>query len=312
MLFGEHAVVYERPCIVTAVDRRLVVRTSLYPGNKLILNAPDVGINGYESEISRLGRNENLPKGVRFVEQSVVNFFDLYNVSSGVKIETESGFSSEFGFGSSSAVTVATIASLFEIFQMSATKKEIFDLSYKTVHNIQGLGSGFDLAAAIWGGTLYFVTEGKIIEPLEVESLPLVVGYTGIKADTPTLVRKVAELRKTNPKTIEAIFNSIEAVVDGAKMKIKGSDYVGLGELMNENHKLLKSLGVSSLELDTLVKAAREGGAYGAKLSGAGGGDCMIALVPKNRRNEVENAIEDKGGKVIKVGLNAEGLKVEK
>lgn len=311
MLFGEHAVIYDKPCIVTAVDQRLMVHASLLQNNNLVVNAPDVGIRNYESDISKLGTSENLPKGVRFIKQAVTNFYNLYNISSGIKIETKSEFSSEFGFGSSSAVTVATITALSKLFQINVSNKELFDLSYKTVLDIQGTGSGFDLVAAIWGGTIYFVKEGRVIKPLDIKYLPLVVGYTGVKADTPTQIRQVATFKDNNPKLAEEIFNRIEKIVDKAKDNISNGDMVELGKLMNKNQKYLNNLGVSTKELNNIIEVSRQAGAYGAKLSGAGGGDCMIALVSDNKRSAVENAITKVGGIVIQINMNAEGLKLE-
>ena len=114
-----------------------------------------------------------------------------FKVGNGLQVKTESEFSSQYGFGSSSAVTAATIFALSKIFNIDLTKKEIFDLGYKTTLDVQKVGSGFDIAAAVYGGTTYFWTGGKKIEPLNVKQIPLVIGYSGIKADTPTIVKKL-------------------------------------------------------------------------------------------------------------------------
>jgi mevalonate kinase len=78
---------------------------------------------------------------------------------------------------------------------------------------------------------------------------------------------------------------------------------------MTNNHMILQKLGVSIPKLDSMVEEANKAGAWGAKLSGAGGGDCMIALVSEEKRDDVVRAIEKVGGEVIHVGLNAEGVK---
>jgi mevalonate kinase len=311
MLFGEHAVVYGRPCIVTAVDQRIRVTVEKITSNELIVEAPDVGISGYGKNVAGLGAG-NIPKEVKFIEFAVGNFKKAYGLSGGVKITTKSDFSSKFGFGSSSAVTVAVLKALSELFQKNLSKKELFDLSYKTVIDIQGVGSGFDLAAAVWGGTLYFVGRGKVIKPLKTTGLPVIVGYTGIKADTTTLIRQVGELYKFQKTKIEGIFNSIKGVVETAKTAIEDSNFKKLGELMNLNQELLETLGVSTQKLSGLILASRNAGAYGAKLSGAGGGDCMIALASANEKKDVEEAIEKAGGQVIDIKTGAEGVKIEK
>ena len=80
---------------------------------------------------------------------------------------------------------------------------------------------------------------------------------------------------------------------------------------MNLNQELLNQLGVSTNKLTVLIEAARGAGAYGAKLSGAGGGDCMISLIQEDNRIEVEEAITKVGGTVLKVETNAEGVNLK-
>ncbi|MBU3935567.1 hypothetical protein KJ909_02740, partial [Patescibacteria group bacterium] len=200
MLFGEHAVIYDRPCLVTAVNKRISVELSENDKDEILVNAPDVGINKYYCRLSDLGKRKKIPKGVRFIEQGLINFYEEYGIKKAVKIKTKSEFSSQFGFGSSSAVTVALLAAMAKLCKVKMGKQKLFSLAYKTVLDVQGVGSGFDLAAAIWGGTIYFITGGKIISPIKIKKWPLVAGYTGIKADTPTLVKKVNLLYKKYPK----------------------------------------------------------------------------------------------------------------
>ncbi|MBI3386063.1 hypothetical protein HY031_03200 [Candidatus Gottesmanbacteria bacterium] len=189
--------------------------------------------------------------------------------------------------------------------------KQLFDLAYKTVLDIQGKGSGFDVAAAIYGGTLYFMTGGKVIEPLRVDSLPLVVSYTGVKADTSSLIAQVSEKKEKNSEKVERIFDAIAKLVDEAKRKIPEGDWERVGKLMDFNQEYLRDLGVSSEKLESLISAAKSAGAFGAKLSGAGGGDCMIALVSNEKRDAVRNAITETDGEVVDVSMNAEGVRVE-
>ena len=170
MLMGDHAVVYDRPCLVTAVDHRMKVTVSRASDSMLTLNAPDVDMTNYQCSIDELA--QNTPKAAQFVEYAVRNFFQTFCVNSGLAITSQSDFSSKFGFGSSSAVTVATIKALGELFNVEMTNKELFNLSYKTILDIQGKGSGFDVAAAVFGGTLYFITGGKKLYLLKWLNFP--------------------------------------------------------------------------------------------------------------------------------------------
>ena len=310
MLLGEHAVVYNHPCLVTAVDQRIRATVETLDVLEFQLEATDVKVTGYKKPLSELGVGD-IPKGSKFVEIAVKNINDKYPLKTGLTITTTSEFSSQFGFGSSSASTVCTIKAVSEILGLNLSNKEIFDLSYKTVLDIQGKGSGFDVAASVFGGTLYFVAGGKVIEPLKSDSLPLIVGYSGVKADTVALINKVKESFANRQDRLNEIYNCIEVLVNDAKDALLKMDWKNFGELMNEDQKYLDKLGVSIGKLNNMIKGALSAGAYGAKLSGAGGGDCMIAVASEDKRQAVEKAINAVGGEVINVKANAEGVRIE-
>lgn len=310
MLFGDHAVVHERHCIVTSVDHRIGISLEKRSDNRIVLSAPDVNLLNYTTSIKSLEQDH--PKDARFAIRAIFNFFDKYKIETGLEIKTKAEFSSKFGLGSSSAVIVSTIKGLAELFKIEITNKELFDLSYKTVLDIQEVGSGFDVAAAIYGGTLYFVTGGKMIKPIKIEGIPLLIGYTGIKADTATLVKMVYKKLSEQPEKINEIFNKIEKIVNLARTEMENSNWEKVGGLMNLNQDLLRNLGVSSKELENLIKAALDAGAYGAKLSGAGGGDCMIAIVSPDNTDNVKDAIQKAGGQIIETDIQAEGVRIEK
>ncbi len=292
MLYGEHAVVYDRPCIVTAVSSRIHVEIEKTPG-RFKIDAPQV-------------------KDVRFVEETLRFFKDKFKTGNGLSIKTKSDFSCQYGFGSSSAVTVALITGLANLYGINLTKKEIFDLGYRITLEVQGVGSGFDIAAATYGKTIYFLTGGKIIEPLPVSNINLVIGYSGIKADTPKIVKNLKLKIEKNKIKFNAIFDEIYNIVENAKRELINENWGKVGELMNKNQQLLRSLEVSTEKLDKMCQAALGAGAYGAKLSGAGGGDCMIALVGEDKKSLVAQAIEAIGGRIINVNSNAPGVQIEK
>ncbi|MBI4065060.1 mevalonate kinase [Candidatus Gottesmanbacteria bacterium] len=310
MLLGEHAVVYGYPCIATAVDQRMKATITGLEEPVFELEAADVDVHGYKKPFVDIGKGD-IPKGAKFVEIALQNFLQKNPMKGGVRVETSSEFSSQFGFGSSSASTVCTVKALSELFGVKLTPKDIFDISYKTVLDVQGKGSGFDVAAAIYGGTFYFVTAGKVIESLAVEELPLIVGYTGVKADTTTLIKQVAQKKEKYPAKVERIFQAIAKLVEEAKVRMLEGDWERAGKLMDFNQEYLRDLGVSSEKLEALIGAAKKAGAWGAKLSGAGGGDCMIALARSNKREAISNAITEAGGQVIGVYPNAEGVRIE-
>lgn len=293
MLMGEHAVVFGHPCLVTAIDRRLQVSIRRTPGAGVSVNSPQTDDHRFvDAAIAEVRRRWNIP-------------------TDGLIISTQSTFTGNYGFGSSSAVTVGVVAALTRLFALSAAPRDVFDAAYAAVLAVQGVGSGFDVAAATYGGTLVYGQGGAIMEQLNLpEDFGLVVGYTGQKADTSSLVRQVKQKYEQHPESVGRIFAAIARLVRQGQERLGERDWEQLGKLMDFNQEYLRDLGVSSEKLETLIVAAKQAGAYGAKLSGAGGGDCMIALVSAADRQAVADAIIKAGGEVIPVSPNAPGISV--
>ena len=292
LLLGDHAVVYGYPCLVTAVDRRIYVEAEIIDADNDDIITPQV-------------------KESRFVLESIAYFKERFHIKESVRVKTRGDFSHQVGLGSSSAVTVATFKALGLLFDKRMSLDELFQMGYRVNLLIQGVGSGFDIATATYGETLEYIKGGKHMEPLHIKSLPLVVGYSGAKADTPFYIRRVAESFKSKKEEMEKIFSSMQMLVEKAKRALQTENFIDAGSCMNENQKLLVRLGVSTPKLDDMIASAIQAGAYGAKLSGAGGGDCMIALADEARRGAVEKSIEKAGGEIIHVNVNATGVMME-
>jgi mevalonate kinase len=256
---------------------------------------------------------KNVPKEASFVEYTVKNFLQKYPVNNGFKITTNTDFSSKFGLGSSSAITVCTAKALSELFNLNLNNEELFEVCYKTVLDVQGKGSGFDLAAAIWGGTLLFQNKGKIVQPLDLANFDLVVAWTGQKYETVKVLKEVDNLAKEFPDIVYRVYDNITYLVNKVIeiSKNKNLDLLlKLGKYMNFNQAQLYTLGVSSLELEAIIQTSLKAGAFGAKLSGAGKGDCAIALVNSSNKNQVQEAIKNIGFEVINVKIGAKGVMV--
>jgi mevalonate kinase len=131
-----------------------------------------------------------------------------------------------------------------------------------------------------------------VIEPVEIgASLMLLIGDSGLRSPTKLPVGEVRRRWEAEPARYEALFDVIGALVVQVRAALSAADRGALGALLNQNHELLRTLGVSSPELDRLVNAARGAGALGAKLSGAGWGGVMLALVDGTCRDAVQGAL---------------------
>ena len=289
MLMGEHAVVYGYPCLVTAVDRRLTVSMEETADGMVTIDAPE-------------------SNNTRFVTEAITIGTAAWGINHhGLHLATKSELGN-YGLGSSAGATVATLKALAVLFQKEVSNRELFELGRRVVVAVQGNGSGFDVAASVWGGTLYFADGGKTIQPIELEELPLLVAYSGVKADTVNLVAAVAQKRKQYPERVERVFESIGKLVLQAKEALMKQDWERFGKYMDFNQEYLRDLGVSTQKLESFISAAKHAGALGAKLSGAGGGDCVIALATKDKKQETRNALEEVGGEVLELVPNAEGV----
>lgn len=291
MIMGEHAVVYGYPCIATAVDKYLSVTVKKIEGEKDIFTTPGVSDQ-------------------RFVRSAVKVFRQKFSFPEKIALATKSEIGN-WGLGTSSATVVATLKALSLLFGIPFSQKDLFNFSFEATKKIHRLASGFDIAAAIFGGTIYYRTPGLVVNLPTDNSFTFVVGYSGVKADTSLPVLSVAEKYKKYKKGIEKIFANIGDLVEKAKQAMLDKDLIRFGTLMNYNQDYLEDLGVSTKELNKMIQAARKAGAYGAKLSGAGGGDCMIALIPQGKRKNIEEAIKGVDGVIIKTETNADRVGVK-
>ncbi len=305
MLMGEHAVVYGFPCLVTAVDLRY--RVTLTPTNDDTVTITTAQLDAPRTiPLSATGAEP--PRETAFVEAVIARFRDHVGLANGFTLTTD-GPEISYGLGSSSAVTVATAAVLNRFVGAGLDERGLFDTCYGAVIDVQGRGSGYDVASAIYGGTIYYRKEPFTVARL-ASAPSLVIGYSGRKVGTVGLVKGVADLRTRFPALMDPVFDTIGATVDAGHKALAEGNTATFGALTNLHSGLTDALGVNTGTLSRLVYAARDAGALGAKLSGAGGGDCMFALVTDATRAPVAAAITDAGGRVVRLAVDALGVAV--
>ena len=155
------------------------------------------------------------------------------------------------------------------------------------------------------GDTICDAKAQIIIESMKVpEPVEIVMGNTGIVANTKAAVEGVRERRERQREKYDRIFEDATNLVHSAKDALLGGRWEEVGRYMDRNHELLQEIGVSSKELDFLVEVARDNGAYGAKMTGGGLGGYMVALTPgKDIQEEVARAIEKEGFYVLRTRI---------
>jgi len=318
-LFGEHAVVYGEPAIVTAINKRLEVEVTERKDDLLkirIVNLPLTDITIIFRDKRRIGAelsSEKAEKAVAYIKKAIELTSRHIGEYRGVNITVRSDMPVSAGLGTSAAVSVATITAYSTLLGKKLSLEEIARLGYLTELGVQGAASPMDTSITTYGGSLYIKpTEGgaPIIRKVELPpNMKVVIGYVPRTSTTKELVAEVKELKSTFPVLIENIMKTIGELTERALDALKREDLKSLGKLMDINHGLLSSLGVSTRELDIMVYAAREAGALGAKLTGAGGGGCIIAIVPRDKLENVISAIEVVGGRAFAAEVNCPGVK---
>jgi len=268
MLLGEHAVLHGSRALVCAINRRITVR--LYQSSEEELRIiSDLG--EYQSPLDRLTDDFNFS----FVLQAVRQHRE--RISRGFRLEIESEFPADVGFGSSAAVTVAVHAVLFQWLKKKLQRMELFSQSLETVRTVQGRGSGADVAASVFGGLTFF-GGGSEFQTLE-KSLPLTAVYCGYKTPTPEVIRHVGKLRVADPEKYDRIFREIDESIDDALAALKANDLVLFGRILDRNQQLMDQMGVNTPELQEIVTELRKSPFInGAKISGSGMGDCAVGI----------------------------------
>jgi mevalonate kinase len=162
--------------------------------------------------------------------------------------------------------------------------------------------STYGAIIALTRGEPNVVRKMRLKEPVEV-----VIGDTGIIANTKTLLAALGERKKSSPERYGRIMQDARQIAEEAMNGIQRFDLEGIGRLMDRNQSLLKEADISCPELDLLVDVSRKTGALGAKLTGSGGGGCMLALTPgKSLQDKVASAIESQGFQALRsrLGVN--------
>jgi mevalonate kinase len=311
ILFGEHFVVTGNTAISMAVDLPTVVKVRTESDNKMMITSKDLAMSAtFATKSGDLLRatSDDSERVLRPVFEAAHFTLNKHSVDSGLAITVASNAPIGMGLGSSAATAVATISAISTALGKEVSRQEIFEAAYSLERIVHGRPSGVDQATVTFGGLITF-RSGYIQSHLTVENPPsIIIGNTRKRRSTSQLISKVTELRQRDPTRYDQLASNAQSIADKAIQALAEGNMREIGNLMNRNQELLEFVGVSSPELERLISAARDGGALGAKLTGGGGGGCMIALTDNSTFN-VARAIVDAGGEVFRGVLMPEGVK---
>jgi mevalonate kinase len=290
-LFGEHAVVYGYPAIAVPVTqvqaKAIVVPNPIGSSGEIRISAPAISIDGM---LKSLPADHPIAKAIHLTLKSV----DI-PVPPAFNLKVSSTIPIAAGLGSGAAITVVLIRAVSNFLGKPLSDEVISELTFEVEKIYHGTPSGIDNTVVTYGMPVYFVMESPLETFTVKKPFSIVIGDTGISSPTAVAVGNVRKAWEAQPEKFNQIFESCGEVASQARRAIETGDVKVLGPLMDENQALLVEMGVSSPELEKLIVAAKEAGALGAKLSGAGGGGNMIALALAEKTDSIAEALERAG-----------------
>ncbi|WP_440896925.1 mevalonate kinase [Amphibacillus sp. Q70] len=286
ILMGEHAVVYNEPAIAIPFNTLKVV-AKVKPTVGKVRFVSNFFTGELEAMPERMyGLAECIKAVCRQLNQPIANFY----------IELNSLIPIGRGLGSSAAIAVSLVRSLYNFFKKDLSREvlmELVDLAEKYAH---GTPSGIDREATSQQSSIFYQMNQPTEQVSIARSLHLVVADTGRVGDTHASVASVKEQYQTLHATTKERIERLGALTIQARQALETGELIKLGKQLDQAQLELKALGVSDPGLDHYVDVSKKAGALGAKLTGGGRGGCMFALAGSfEQANVIEAALKDAG-----------------
>ena len=303
ILFGEHFVVHGTPAILAAIDKKVTV-TSSFTENKTIrvnskLGTLDVPISSSYKEV----KNEFRP----FVYLAN-KMIDSNQNANGLEITIDSDIPIGVGLGSSSACCVAAAGSIFGLFK-EWSSEEILKISIEAEKTIFPDTSGADCTVCTYGGMIEYPSIEKIGNTFD---LNLLIVNSMIPHNTKNSVEKVNKFKENNEERFSQLCDLETKLIDEVITAMKNNDTTTFGLKISENQKYLEEIQVSNDTLRDMISYLKEI-SLGTKITGAGDGGCIIALVKDENMDKVPVLLpKDKECFSAKIDTKGVEWKIEK
>lgn len=282
ILFGEHFVVYGGKAILCAINKRITVSATKIQENTISIKS-NIGdlITIPKRPVSEI----NSPlRPFYFIANKMI---EKYNQNTGIEILIRSEIPLGVGLGSSSACCVAGAAAISRLFAKTS-KKEILELAIEAEKTIFQNTSGADCTVCTFGGIMEYDKNGFSEIKLE-PNFELVIANSKIEHSTEKMVSKVKQFKEKNEGKFSKLCKEESDLVNKVLILLKNNDLVELGKSMTKNQEYLGTIGVSNEKLSSMIELAQKL-SFGAKITGAGGGGCIIVLTNEaNVKNVIRN-----------------------
>ena len=301
ILFGEHFVVYGQKAILCSINKRVKITS-------IKTNEPTISVKSNLGEIS-----VSTSKSIEEVNSPLIPFvyiakkmIDKFNYSGGIKITIESEIPSGVGLGSSSACCVAAAGSISKLFN-EFSKEEVLSLAIEAEKTIFKETSGADCTVSTYGGIIEYDKKNGFKKLETPSNLHLIIVNTKIPHTTKKVVTKVKEFVDNNEKTFSNICQKENELIEKVILDLKSGNLKSIGEAMNQNQKYLEQIGVSNEMLKGLVDDANKT-SFGSKITGAGDGGCIIAIVDESNLEKTLENLQKKNYECFSVQIDSKGM----
>ena len=302
ILFGEHFVLYGLPGVAAGIDKYVQVEAQKVKDSDDVLFDDKV----FNEKISL---KEN-PEHIKCKIFHAMFDSDEYLPKKGIKFIINSNFPAGVGLGYSGALSVAMARAMNTLFDQGWKDDKINELAYISECVNHATPSGIDNTCSSYGTTIWceknMIGGKNTARPVKCgKSLYFVLVESSVKHSTAEATEFIQKLKEKNPKDFDIICADYKSIVSKVKKEIQFGGTEEIGKLMNKNNELLKQLGVSTPEIDQIVRISNFEGAFGAKLTGSGMGGRVLVLCENDKhQDKIIASLVGKGFKAIKIKVN--------
>ena len=275
ILFGEHFVLYGGKAILCSINKRIFATSQFLDEKKVKVRS---SLGNAELDIRSISELDfGTTRFMRPFFYIAKRALEEHGENKGIEIVLESEVPAGIGLGSSSAVCVAVTASVNGLFER-LSKQEVVKRAIEAERIIFKETSGADTSVSTFGGLMIYGTNSGFQEISSKNDLDLVIANSSQVHNTKEIVRQVRTFKEKNVDFFDQLCKQEDEIVNEALSALKKNDLNILGLLMSKNQDLLQEIKVSTKQIDLLIREAKKT-SYGAKITGAGVGGCIISLV---------------------------------
>ncbi len=300
ILFGEHFVVYGVKAILCSIDKRVTVTSSTSPEESITIKST---LGNLTIPISEPYEDNSPLKPFAFIAKKMIREFDK---KSGLEITIKSDLLPGIGLGSSSACCVAAAASISNLFT-KLSKEEVRKLAIDAEKTIFKNTSGADCTVCTYGGIIEYDKKSGFKQLTTNSDFSLVIANSMTPHSTDVVANKVKEFREENPQVFSSLCNDESKLIEKVNSSLSKNNLNQLGQIMSENQNYLEKIGVANDKLRTMIRIAKET-SFGSKITRAGGGGCIIALVDKSNYEQTISNLKSNNLECFSVKIDSKGL----